>query len=395
MIGIGFVIELIFGLVYAWSVFVLPLEAEFGWTRAETSWAFTVALICFPAGMIVGGRLSERHSLRATGSFGALLLAAGLLLASFTNSVPWLVISFGVVAGFGIGVGSNTAAHLLNWFDQRRGLAAGVLSMGFGLGGLLLGSVASGIIAAMGWRVAFRILAGVAFVVCFGGFQFLRKAPAKPVVLSAGHPITSDYTPAEMLRTLTFWLLFAWSLLVSTAGIMVFGHVVPLGAESGVAQAAAVVAMGVLSLANGLGRPVYGTMSDRLGLAPTLFVGALLMGAAILLAIPLTERFGYPGLIGVSVLIGSSYGGMVPLSTSAALQLFGPKHFGTNLGIISSQIAISALLGPQMAGFLRSSTGTYNLSFAITGMLALGACVIAVLLGVKLRSTAAITTRSA
>lgn len=395
MIGIGAGIELIFGLIYAWSVFVLPLEAEFGWTRAETSWAFTVLFVFFPVGMIVGGRLSERHSLRVTGSFGALLLTAGLFLASFTNSVPWLVVSFGVVAGFGIGLGSNTAAHLLNWFDQRRGLAAGVLSTGFGLGGLLLGSLAGSAIAAMGWRAAFRLLAGVAFVVCFGGFQFLRKAPEKPAAQAEEYLLTRDYTPAEMLHTMTFWLLFTWSLLVSTAGVMVFGHVVPLGVELGVAQAAAVLAMGVLSLANGLGRLVYGALSDRLGLAPTMFVAALLMGAATLLAIPLTKAWGHAGLIAVGILIGSSYGGMVPLVTTSVLQVFGGRHFGTNLGVGSAQIAISAILGPQMAGFLRSSTGAYNLPFATTGLLALGACAIAVVLGLKLRAAAAVVTRSA
>jgi OFA family oxalate/formate antiporter-like MFS transporter len=97
----------------------------------------------------------------------------------------------------------------------------------------------------------------------------------------------------------------------------------------------------------------------------------------------------------VGILIGSSYGGMVPLATTSVLQIFGGRHFGTNLGISSSQIAISAILGPQMAGFLRSSTGAYNLPFATTGLLALGACAIAVVLGLKLRAAAAVVTHSA
>jgi OFA family oxalate/formate antiporter-like MFS transporter len=386
MIGIGFVIELIFGLLYAWSVFVLPLEAEFGWTRAETSWAFTASFVFFPVGMIAGGRLSEKCSLRATGALCALLLGAGLFLASFTGTIPWLVISFGAIGGFGSGVGTNAAANLLGWFDKRRGLAAGLLSMGFGLGGLLLGWLASGIIAATGWRVAFRILAAVALAVCLVGFQFLRKPPANPVSGCEGRASTIGLAPSEMLRTTVFWLLILWSLFVSTAGVMVIGHIVPLAVELGVAQAAAVVSMGVLSLANGLGRPVYGALSDRLGLAPAMFLGALLMGAATLLTIPLTRSAGYPGLIAVTILIGSSYGGMVPLSTASVLQIFGTRHYGTNLGFISSQVAVSAILGPQMAGFLRSSTGTYNLPFLITGVLALGACGIATLLELNLRA---------
>jgi len=185
-----------------------------------------------------------------------------------------------------------------------------------------------------------------------------------------------------------------WSLLVSTAGVMVFGHVVPLAVELGVSEAAAVLGMGVLSLANGLGRLVYGALSDRLGLAPTMFVGAVLMGMAILLTIPLTQIWGQPALVAACVLIGSSYGGMVPLATASVLQIFGTRHYGTNLGLSSSQIAASAILGPQMAGVLRSSTGAYNLPFVITGLLAVGACAVAVLLGWKLRAASAVAARN-
>ncbi len=393
MVGVGFVVELIFGLFYAWSVFVLPLEAEFGWARAETSWAFTVFFVAFPVGMLAGGRLADRWSLRRTGGLGALLLAGGLLLASFTGSIAWLVVSFGVLGGFGAGVGNNAAANVLSWFDERRGLAAGVLSMGFGLGGLLLGSLADAVITAMGWRAAFRLLAGLAFLVCFGGFQFLRKAPAGSTLAAATPPAANDHAPAEMLRAPTFWLLALWCLLVSTAGVTVFGHVVPLAVESGIAQAAAVVALGVLSLANGLGRLAYGALSDRLGLAPTMFVGALLMGAAILLTLPLTRALGQPGLVAVSLFIGSSYGGMVPLATASVLQIFGARHYGTNLGLSSFQIALSALLGPQVAGFLQSATGAYDLPLVLTGVLALGACLVAVLFGLKLAAKETATAR--
>jgi len=397
MLVIGFAIELVLGLLYAWSVFVLPLEAEFGWIRAQTSLAFTISLVFFPVGMFLAGNLADRHGLRWVGSLSAILLASGFLLTSFTNSVAWLVFSFGVIGGLGIGACSNTTANLLSWFDERRGLAAGVLSTGFGLGGLVLGSLADGLITAVGWRIAFRILSGIAFVICFGGFQFLRKAPTRTHSGSRaqqGSPGPLDYEPQEMLRAPTFWLLSLWSLLVSTAGVMVIGHMVPLAVELGISSSAAVLALGALSLANGLGRLFYGTLSDRLGRAPTMFLGALLMGLAILLAIPVTRGFDLPGLVAAALLVGSSYGGMVPLLQATVMHLFGTKHYGTNLGLGSAQIALSGLLGPQMAGFLRSSTGSYGLPFAVTGLLALGACLVAVLFGVALQRMDQLVARS-
>lgn len=392
MVGIGFLNELVLGLLYAWSVFVLPLENEFGWIRAQTSLAFTVSLIFFPAGMIVGGRLTDKYGIRVTGSASAVLLTIGFMLTSLTSSIPWLVISYGVVAGFAIGIGTNTLANLLSWFPDRRGLAAGALTMGFGLAGLVLGSLTNWIIQATGWRVAFRILAAITFAVCVGGFQFLHKAPKgwKPVrctqpAIKVPYLTTKDYRPSEMLRANTFWLIELWFLLISTAGVMMIGHIVPMAVDAGVTPANAVLAMGTLSLANGVGRLMYGTLSDRLGRAPTMFIGALFMSIAVFAALPLTKTMGHIGLILAVVFIGSSYGGGIPQASAMIMQLFGTKHFGTNYGISSSQIAVGGLLGPQMAAFLHTSTGAYDIPFTITGVLALLGCVLAALFGLQLR----------
>jgi OFA family oxalate/formate antiporter-like MFS transporter len=393
MIAIGFVIELVLGLLYAWSIFVLPLEQEFGWVRAQTSLAFSVSLIFFPAGMVVGGRLADRRGLRLTGSGSAILLSLGFLLTSFTRGIPWLVISYGAIGGFAIGAGTNCVSNLVSWFPDRRGLAAGVLSMGFALAGLVVGSATGAVIAAAGWRPAFRLLAAVALLVCLGGFQFLRKAPAgwQP----AGHrpsPGTGpalrtlgEYTSAQMLRSSTFWTMELWFLLISTAGVMVIGHAVPMAVELGIAPGTAVLIMGTLSLANGVGRLLYGSLSDRLGRVAAMLLGASLMSLALWSAIPLTRSLGTPGLFLAMVLAGSSYGAAVPLATAVILQLFGARNFGTHLGIASCQIAIAGLLGPQMAGLLRTNTGSYEAAFALTGVLALAACTMALWFGYRLR----------
>jgi OFA family oxalate/formate antiporter-like MFS transporter len=402
MIAIGFVIELVLGQLYAWSVFVLPLEKEFGWVRSQTSLAFTVSLICFPLGMMVGGRLTDRRGIRLTGSISAVLLALGFLLTSWTGSLPWLVVSYGVVAGFALGIGTNTLTNLVSWFPDKRGLAAGALAMGFGLAGLLLGSMTNNIITVLGWRTAFRILAAIAFVVCLGGFQFVRKAPAgwkpagwtpPPATRTSLSHTLADVPPAQMLRSQTFWLLELWLFLISAAGFMMMGHIVPMAVELGIGQTTAVLAMGTLSLANGLGRPTYGALSDRFGRTGTMFLCALLMSLAIFFAIPLTQKLGYPGLIVAVVLIGSSYGGIVPQSQALIMQLFGTRHFGTNLGISTIQMMVSGILGPQLAGLLRTSTGSYDTAFAIIGVLTLGACLATVLFSLNLRRLATASAR--
>jgi OFA family oxalate/formate antiporter-like MFS transporter len=361
--------------------------------RVQTSFAFTFSLIFFPVGMNVGGWMGDRWGLRLAGSAGALLLCLGFLLTSFTRTIPWLVVSYGVVAGFAIGVSCNTVTNLVSWFPDRQGLASGILSMGFGLAGLVLGSAMSAVVTAVGWRAAFRLLAAITLAVCLGGFQLLRKppagwqpagwrpAPGRGVVARA----LGEHTPRQMLRSGSFWLMEGWFLLITAAGVMMIGHVVPMAVELGIAPGTAVMLMGVLSLANGTGRFFYGSASDRLGRAPAMLLGALLMTLAIWLAIPTTRAWGTPGLIAAALLIGSSYGAGVPLATATTIQLFGARHFGANLGITSSQLAIAGLLGPQMAGLLRTSTGSYDAAFAITGALALLACLMAALFALQLR----------
>ena len=229
----GVCMNLALGSLYAWSVFVLPLEKEFGWTRAQTSCVFTIAIVTFAASFVLAGRIQDRRGPRLCAAIGGTLLAAGFVLSSFTTSLPYLYAMFGVVVGLGNGFGYATPMPVASkWFPDRRGLVVGLMVGGYGAGSAIVGPVATSLIGTMGWRPTFRILGALFFLMGMVGTALLKNPPAgyKP---AGWNPATAagvrprDYAPAEMLRTTTFYALWVSYCLGATAGLMTISQLVP------------------------------------------------------------------------------------------------------------------------------------------------------------------------
>ena len=123
---VAFVLLMFFGLIYAWSLFVDPLEAEFGWDRSATSVVFTLSIITFCAGMLVAGALEERTSPRTVMLITAACLGLGLIASAFTESLPFIYATYGVLVGAGVGLGTDVVMSVtLKWFPDKQGLASG------------------------------------------------------------------------------------------------------------------------------------------------------------------------------------------------------------------------------------------------------------------------------
>src|SRR5690348_13734938 len=175
----GILMNLALGALYAWSVFVLPLEQEFHWTRADTSWVFTIAIVCFALSFIVAGRLQDLKGPRICALIGGLLVSAGFVLCSFTSSLLSLYIFFGVMVGIGNGFGYATPTPVASkWFPDKRGLVVGLMVGGYGAGSAILGPLATRLITDIGWRSTFRVLGAVFFVMTMMGTMLLRNPPA-------------------------------------------------------------------------------------------------------------------------------------------------------------------------------------------------------------------------
>ena len=151
---VGIVTLLMYGIIYAWSIFIPPLEQEFGWSRSSTSLVFSVAMVGLSLGMLSVGQLAKRFSLRRCFEFAMVLVPAGLVACQFITQLWQLYVVYGVVCGIGCGIAyTSWTKHVISWFGDKVGLASGLLVMGFGMGALVLGGIAARLIySPVGWR---------------------------------------------------------------------------------------------------------------------------------------------------------------------------------------------------------------------------------------------------
>src|SRR5437773_5327798 len=267
----GVSMNLALGSLYAWSVFVLPLEKEFGWTRGQTSWVFTIAVISFAVSFIVAGRLQDQRGPRLCAAIGAVLIGVGFFLASMATSLLFLYLAFGLVVGLGNGFGYATPIPVASqWFPDKPGLIVGLMVGGYGAGSAVIGPMATRWIDSMGWRPTFQLLSAAFFVLGMLGTGRMVNPPqgyrpagwmAKATSFSASR----DYTPLEMLRTPRFYEMWIAFCLGTTAGLMTISQLVPFARSAGLTAAAATFAITVGAVGNAGGRILSGWLSDTLG----------------------------------------------------------------------------------------------------------------------------------
>src|SRR5271165_7151621 len=176
----GLLMNIALGTLYAWSVFVAPLEKEFGWKRSETSNVFTIAVVVFALTFIVAGRLQDKFGPFWVSLTGGVLVSLGFYLCAFTHSLTYLYVCFGVIGGLGNGFGYSTPIPVMaKWFPDKRGLAVGLAVGGYGAGSAIFGPLASyKLIPAYGLPATFQILGGIFLVMTLIGAFLLRNPPA-------------------------------------------------------------------------------------------------------------------------------------------------------------------------------------------------------------------------
>ena len=264
--GLG--INLALGILYAWSLFKGAIEKEFGWKGSQLNDPYALCCLVFAFAMILAGRCQDKFGPRITASIGGLLVGAGFVLCSTTNSYGVWLLGFGVLAGIGIGFGYSSATPpALKWFPPAKtGMIAGMVVAGFGLAPVYLAPTSNYLLGHFGVQKAMLIL-GIAFtaIVC-GLAQLLVNPPAgyvagpKPVAGAAAKAAASQSTPSEILRTPGFWVLWLIYFIGSGAGLMVIAKLAPLAkTQVGITQGFVLVAW--LAVGNGAGRIITGTIS--------------------------------------------------------------------------------------------------------------------------------------
>ena len=368
----GLSMNLALGTLYAWSVFVAPLEKEFGWSRAQTSTVFTFAAVMFAASLLIGGRLQDSFGPFWISFAGSILITLSFFLFSYTSSLYFLYFFYGVLGGIGNGFGYGTVVPVMaKWFPDRMGLAIGLALAGYGGGSAIFGTIANLVLFPhFGWRTSCVILSGIFFVMTMTG-AFLMKNPLA-VQPAAGNE-TKDipeqlirnrhqFTPGEVVHTPAFYLLWLGFGLGSTAGLMVISQLIPFARNQGISSAT-IATMGLVvgAFGNVSGRVLSGWLSDWLGRLNTLRV----VLAVSSVAMPMLYWVGahLAALYVLIYFVYFCYGAQASVVPSTVSDFWGTKYAGSNYGAIFTAWGFAGILGPTIGGVLFDKYRNYGVAF--------------------------------
>jgi OFA family oxalate/formate antiporter-like MFS transporter len=378
--------NLALGSLYAWSVFVAPLEKEFGWKRADTSQVFTWAVVVFAIAFILAGRLQDKIGPFFISLTGCILLTAGFLLSARTTSLTYLIVCFGVIVGIGNGFGYATPIPVMaKWFPDKRGLAVGLAVAGYGGGSAIFGPLANlWLIPTYGWRTTFAVLGVVFFVMTLLGALLLKNPPVgyrpagwAPAPAAKAAATTYEFRPGETLRTPAFYFMWVAYALGTSAGLMVISQLIPFAKSVGIAGAAlATISLVIGAAGNASGRIFSGWMSDALG---RLNVLRLMIGisAVSMFILPHTGTlFAVPILLYIMVFIVYwCYGTQLSVNASTTSDFWGTKNAGINYGLLFTAWGVAGIIGPRIGGKLFDQYKDYKAAFYTAGVLAIVALV--------------------
>ena len=347
---------MIANLQYGWNLFVNPINATHHWGRAAIQVAFSIFVVTETWLVPVEGWFVDRFGPRLVVMIGGLLVGIAWAIDSVANS---LAVLYAAAALSGIGAGAvygTCLGNALKWFAGRRGLAAGLTAAGFGAGAAATVVPIREVIQSHGYQSAFLWFGLAQGGVILLASQFLKAPLARPTAITATANIQTDrsFTPLQVLRTPLFWLLYLMFVLVAAGGLIVTAQLASIAADFGVADSPLTVAGisgTVLTLAlvldnvlNGLARPFFGWLSDRIGREVTMFIAFMLAAGAIgSLAI-----YGRDPLLFLVTggLIYFTWGEIYSLFPATCTDAYGFKYATTNAGLLYTAKGTAALLVP-------------------------------------------------
>src|SRR3954447_19254100 len=399
--------QLIFGIVcmvmianlqYGWTLFVNPINEKYQWGRAAIQVAFTIFVLTETWLVPFEGYLIDKFGPRVIVGLSGVLVAIAWVMNSVADSLTMLYVA-AAIGGVGAGVIYGACVgNALKWFPDRRGLAAGLTAAGFGAGSALTVVPIANMIQSGGYEAAFLwfgIGQGI-IVIIFS--LFLRapeagevKAPAASAVLQTQR----DHSPAEVLRSGPFWVMYFMFVMVATGGLMAVAQLGPIARDFkidgipvsilGLTLPALTFALTIDRVLNGVCRPFFGWVSDQIGRENTMFVAFMLEGIGIYALL----QFAHEPLLFVllSGLVFFTWGEIYSLFPATCTDLYGKKFATTNYGMLYTAKGTASLLVP-LANILTAATGSWTAVFIVSAALNIVAAVmaLAVLRPMRLRA---------
>ena len=382
---IALTLALAYGIWYSYSVVLVALLAEFGWSRSVLAGAFSVFTLVHGGVNPVIGALCARFRPMRVMAGGGVAMGLALFADSFIATPAQLYLSFGVLTALAVALAGWVPAlvYVQREFQDRLGLSIGIISSGVGVGMVLVVPLAQLLIDAFGWRTAFRVLGVLSVLWIVPASLWLMKIRGQsPIQIRGQSPIKQNQensgsdptqkpgsdpnvTLAQAMRTQVFWLLVAAFFFGNVSSQTLHVHQVAYLVDHGLAAIAAASVVGVVGLASIVGKTGGGWLSDRIDRELVYAAGIAILVASTFVLLALGAAPTRWGAYGYAVLLGLGYSVTAAITPAMVSDRFSGPHFGAIVGIGLMGTAAGSALGPWMAGRLYDATGSYTLAFLI------------------------------
>jgi MFS transporter, OFA family, oxalate/formate antiporter len=369
----GVVMQVALGAVYAWSVFRIPLSEAYGTSVSAVNTTFSIAILALGFAAFFGGLWMGRSGPRIVAISAGALYGVGIFLASFAENSLWvLYLSYGLMAGIGIGLGYIVpVATLIKWFPDKRGFITGIAVAGFGAGALLTAPIAKQLISGVGLFSTFAILGVLYFIMVVGAGLLMKNPPEgwkpegwEPEEDESGERTGINYELGGALKTWQWYALWALLFLNVTAGIAIISEADPIAQEvSGVEPWLAAWLVSIISIGNAAGRFLWAWLSDAIG-RKWVFLTMFLLQAALFFLIPVIGASFFL-LAVLSFIIVSCYGGGFGTMPAFNADYFGSQNVGKIYGLMITAWGFAGVLGPQLISIMYDATQSYAGAFRI------------------------------
>lgn len=374
----GMLICVCAGFGYAWSVFQTPFSNKFGWSTAEVSLTFTLSILS--TSLVPGfvGKMLNYIQTRYMILIGGLIFGISVISTGYAQTLVHLYFAGGIGTGLGIGIlYPSLTGYSVKIFPDKRGLVAGLLAASYGSGAIIWAPIAVRIMESYGILMTYQVLGTIFLIMICLLSLGIKDIPQES---SSGEKNIEDTTSIngtikdktwrEMLKSSKYYVVIGIFAIGSTSGLMIMGHASPIVQETlKVTSGTAAAAVGMLAIANTIGRLFWGWISDRIGRYPAITILFIIVGLSMVGLATVSQFFLFVLMI---LAIGLCYGGFAALMAPLTADLFGIKYLSENYGFVYFAYGIGGIVGPRLAATCKDlNNGDYTWAFIIAALLSI------------------------